>query len=71
VWSTCIAPGYDPSHFVSFFEKLQAMEKKKPGTLSKGFDTHPQTPDRIQKSQDEIPQHTAGQAAVCCDNLGV
>src|SRR5881392_856986 len=46
--------GYDPSAFVSFFEKIQAMEKKKPGTLSKAFDTHPQTPDRIQKSQDEI-----------------
>jgi len=46
--------GYDPSAFVSFFEKIQAMEKKKPGTLSKAFDTHPQTPDRIGKSQDEI-----------------
>jgi predicted Zn-dependent protease len=46
--------GYDPSAFVSFFEKIQAMEKKKPGTLSKAFDTHPQTPDRIEKTQDEI-----------------
>ena len=46
--------GYDPSAFVTFFEKIQAMEKKKPGTLSKAFDTHPQTPDRIEKSQDEI-----------------
>jgi beta-barrel assembly-enhancing protease len=46
--------GYDPSAFVSFFEKIQAMEKKKPGTLSKAFDTHPQTPDRIQKTQLEI-----------------
>jgi predicted Zn-dependent protease len=46
--------GYDPSAFVSFFEKIQAMEKKKPGTLSKAFDTHPQTPDRIQKTQVEI-----------------
>jgi predicted Zn-dependent protease len=46
--------GYDPSAFVSFFEKIQAMEKKKPGTLSKAFATHPQTPDRIEKSQDEI-----------------
>lgn len=46
--------GYDPSAFVSFFEKIQAMEKKKPGTLSKAFDTHPQTPDRIEKSQQEI-----------------
>ena len=44
----------DPSAFVSFFEKVQAMEKKKPGTLAKAFDTHPQNADRIQKSQDEI-----------------
>ncbi|HEV2399085.1 MAG TPA: M48 family metallopeptidase [Candidatus Sulfotelmatobacter sp.] len=46
--------GYDPSAFVSFFEKIQAMEKKKPGTLSKAFDTHPQNQDRIEKSQEEI-----------------
>ena len=46
--------GYDPSAFVSFFEKVQAMEKKKPGTLAKAFDTHPQSVDRIAKSQDEI-----------------
>lgn len=46
--------GYDPSAFVSFFEKVQAMEKKKPGTLAKTFDTHPQNADRIAKSQDEI-----------------
>src|SRR6202050_2174881 len=46
--------GYDPSAFVSFFEMIQAMEKKKPGTLSKAFDTHPQTPDRIEKTQEEI-----------------
>jgi predicted Zn-dependent protease len=46
--------GYDPSAFVSFFEKIQAMEKKKPGTLSKAFETHPPTPDRIQASQEEI-----------------
>jgi beta-barrel assembly-enhancing protease len=46
--------GYDPQSFVSFFEKLQAMEKKKPGTLAKTFATHPQTPDRIAQSQQEI-----------------
>src|SRR5207302_10097493 len=46
--------GYDPSAFVSFFEKVQALEKKKPGTLAKTFDTHPQTPDRIEKTQEEI-----------------
>jgi len=46
--------GYDPSAFVSFFEKIQAMEKKKPGTVSKMFETHPQNADRIEKSQEEI-----------------
>jgi predicted Zn-dependent protease len=46
--------GYDPQAFISFFEKVQAMEKKKPGTLAKAFATHPQTPDRIAKSQEEI-----------------
>jgi predicted Zn-dependent protease len=46
--------GYDPQAFVAFFEKLQAMEKKKPGTLAKTFASHPQTPDRIASSQNEI-----------------
>jgi predicted Zn-dependent protease len=46
--------GYDPQAFISFFEKIQAKEKKKPGSLAKAFATHPQTPDRISKSQEEI-----------------
>jgi len=46
--------GYDPASFVDFFEKIQALEKKKPGTLDKAFATHPQTPDRIEASQKEI-----------------
>lgn len=46
--------GYDPQAYVQFFEKIQAKEKKKPGTLAKAFSTHPQTPDRIEKTQDEI-----------------
>ncbi|HEX7288944.1 MAG TPA: M48 family metallopeptidase [Candidatus Angelobacter sp.] len=46
--------GYDPNEFVNFFEKIQAQEKKKPGSLSKAFASHPQTPDRIQKTQEEI-----------------
>jgi predicted Zn-dependent protease len=48
------ASGYDPQAFISFFEKIQAKEKEKPGTLAKAFSTHPQTPDRIEKSQEEI-----------------
>lgn len=46
--------GYDPQAFTAFFEKVRALEKKKPGTLAKAFETHPQTPDRIEKSQKEI-----------------
>jgi beta-barrel assembly-enhancing protease len=46
--------GYDPQAFISFFEKIQAKEKKKPGTLAKAFASHPQTPDRIEESQKEI-----------------
>jgi predicted Zn-dependent protease len=46
--------GYDPQEFISFFEKIEALEKKKPGTISKAFATHPQTPDRIERSQEEI-----------------
>jgi predicted Zn-dependent protease len=46
--------GYDPNAFISFFEKIQAQEKRKPGTLAKAFASHPQTPDRIEASQKEI-----------------
>ena len=46
--------GYDPQAFISFFEKIQAQEKKKPGSLAKAFASHPQTPDRIENSQKEI-----------------
>jgi predicted Zn-dependent protease len=46
--------GYDPQAFVSFFEKIEATEKKKPGALAKVFETHPPTPDRMEKAQQEI-----------------
>jgi predicted Zn-dependent protease len=46
--------GYDPQAFITFFEKIQAREKKKPGTIAKAFASHPQTPDRIAASQKEI-----------------
>ncbi|GGA62322.1 hypothetical protein GCM10011507_12310 [Edaphobacter acidisoli] len=46
--------GYDPQAFVQFFEKISALEKHKPGTLAKVFADHPQTPDRIARSEEEI-----------------
>jgi predicted Zn-dependent protease len=46
--------GYDPNAFVSFFEKLEAQERRHPGSIPKIFSTHPPTPDRVQKAQEEI-----------------
>ena len=46
--------GYDPQAFIQFFEKITALEKHKPGTLAKVFADHPQTPDRIAHSEEEI-----------------
>ena len=50
------ATGYDPTAFVDFFEKIQALEKKKPGTMSKVFGTHPLTDDRIKDAQKNIQE---------------
>ena len=49
--------GYDPGAFVDFFEKIQSLEKKKPGTMSKVFSTHPLTGDRIQTAQKNIQEY--------------
>ena len=46
--------GYDPQAFITFFEKIQNLEKQKPGLVAKAFSNHPQTPDRIEKTQEEI-----------------
>ena len=46
--------GYDPNAFVTFFERIQADDKRRPGTIPKVFSTHPPTPDRIEAAQKEI-----------------
>src|SRR5579884_1976780 len=48
--------GYDPTAFVDFFEKIETLEKKKPGTISKVFSTHPPTDDRIRAAQKNIQE---------------
>jgi predicted Zn-dependent protease len=46
--------GYDPTSFVDFFEKIETLEKRKPGTMAKVFSTHPMTDDRIAAAQKNI-----------------
>ena len=45
------AAGYDPNAMSTMFEKLAAQNKKKPGTFSKLFETHPQSVDRMEASR--------------------
>jgi len=48
--------GYDPTAFVDFFEKIETLEKRKPGTVAKVFSTHPITADRIKATQKNIEE---------------
>ncbi|HEX7312786.1 MAG TPA: M48 family metallopeptidase [Pyrinomonadaceae bacterium] len=45
------AAGYDPNAMSTMFEKLAAKNKKKPGTFSKLFETHPQSVDRMEATR--------------------
>jgi predicted Zn-dependent protease len=44
------ASGYDPNGMATMFEKLAAQNKKKPGSLTKLFSSHPQSLDRRDES---------------------
>jgi len=46
--------GYDPQALTSFFERVRAMEKRHESPVAKAFRSHPQTPDRILRTQHEI-----------------
>ena len=46
--------GYDPQGMVSIFEKLDALQKHKPGAISRAFSDHPATGDRIDNVENEI-----------------
>lgn len=48
--------GYDPTAFLDFFERLQSLEKKKPGAIASVFSSHPPTKDRIKRSQKAIEE---------------
>jgi predicted Zn-dependent protease len=46
--------GYDPQALTAFFEKLRSFEHHKESAIAKAFRTHPQTPDRIERTNQEI-----------------
>ena len=50
LWNT----GYDPQGFISFFEKMQAKNKSRPGKFASFFRTHPSFENRIAKVNEEI-----------------
>ena len=48
--------GYDPLAFVDFFEKVETLEKRRPGFVARAFSSHPMTPARIRAAQKEIQE---------------
>ena len=46
--------GYDPTASIDIFERIQALEKTKPGLVAKIFSSHPMTLDRIRDAQKNI-----------------
>jgi len=48
------AAGYDPTGSGSIFEKLEALQKTKPGAVARVLATHPMSSDRIDKTEQEI-----------------
>jgi|SRR5579872_4012767 len=51
--------GYDPLAFVDFFERVETMEKRRPGFVARAFSTHPMSPARIRAAQKEIQNELA------------
>lgn len=46
--------GYDPQQLVAFFKKIETLQKTKPHLIAKTFATHPQTPERVARTEREI-----------------
>jgi predicted Zn-dependent protease len=48
--------GYDPNASIDIFERIESLEKTKPGAIAKVFSSHPMTADRIRETQKNINQ---------------
>ena len=53
--------GYDPTAFVDFFERMEALEKRKPGSVSQLFRSHPSMAARIKFTQKNVQELLAAQ----------
>ncbi len=51
---TMYRAGYNPQGMVTFFGKLQSLERQSPNSISKYFSSHPLTSERITTVQNEI-----------------
>ncbi|HXI38616.1 MAG TPA: M48 family metallopeptidase [Bryobacteraceae bacterium] len=54
--------GYDPNASIDIFERIESLEKRRPGTVAKVFSTHPMTADRIRMAQKNINEILPGRA---------
>ncbi len=48
--------GYDPNGMVTFFEKLEALQKHEPSLIEVWFSTHPPTSERIKQAEKLIAE---------------
>jgi predicted Zn-dependent protease len=48
--------GYDPNASIDIFERIESLEKTKPGAVARVFSTHPMTLDRIRMAQKNIDE---------------
>jgi predicted Zn-dependent protease len=48
--------GYDPTASIDIFERIESLQKSKPGLVSRVFSSHPMTLDRIREAQKNINQ---------------
>jgi len=46
--------GYDPNASIDIFERIESLQRTKPGAVAKVFSTHPMTEDRIRMAQKNI-----------------
>ena len=65
--STCTKRATTPPRSWISLKSIETLEKKKPGTISKFFSSHPPTDDRIKRAQKEIQEDLKSQPEYVLD----